>query len=126
MNSKTNSTLWCATYYLVAALVGGCEPFLIYSDSLAEMLVRIAISLPPAYWLIRDAKFRGIHVPHVIQPAIAGLWVFVVPVYILLTRKWWGLLYVTLHLTCTLIVYVTGYAISVSSIWPMVFSGSGG
>jgi hypothetical protein len=95
-------------------------------DPSAEKLARIAFSLPPAYWLIYDARLRRAFVPHVIQPVIVFLWILVVPVYLLSTRKWWGLGYLILHVVCTLVVSMVGYHGSVYFLWPTIFGEGGG
>ena len=97
MSSRSYSILWCITYYLVVAIVYVCLPFVSAPGSYAEKFGAYAIAMPPAYWMIRDARFRGLYVPHVVQPAIVVIWYFVVPIYLMKTRGWWGALYLALH-----------------------------
>jgi len=107
-------------------VMGICEPFIVALDSSAIFLSGIAAALPASYWLINDAKIRGNYLPHVIQPAIVGYWIFVVPVYVIWTRRWWGLLYVALHFSGTYLVTMLGYCIAVHVLWPIVFPVAGG
>lgn len=92
----------------------------------AEIFSELAFAMPPTYWLIYDARLRRVFVPHVIQPAILLSWLLVVPVYLLSTRKWWGLLYLTIHIVGTSVVSMIGYYGSTQFIWPAVFPESVG
>ena len=107
------------------AIVALCQPFIYYLGSGAGVLAEIAAAMPAAYWLINDAKLRSAFVPHVLQPAIVMLWVFVVPLYLLTTRKWWGLLYLVAHVVCSVLVSTAGQLGSIHLIWPMVFPDIG-
>ena len=121
LTSRTYSLIWCVTYYLTLAVVGFCQPFMFEPETIAIRLSGLAMALPPAYWLVRDAKLRGVYVPHVIQPFVAGLWYLVVPIYLLATRKWWGLLFLILHFFFSSLVLFISYEISVNFVWPAVF-----
>ena len=121
----TYSKLWIITYYCAVGLVAVCQPFFFFPDSCVGLLSHLALALPACYWLLEDARKR-IHVPHIIQPMIVSSWTLAVPVYILWTRKWWGLLYVILHTACTYLVLVIGYEISLRFVWPVVFPNFGG
>jgi len=126
LKTRTYSIIWCVTYYLVIATVAACQPFILSLDSTADILSGVVTALPPTYWLVNDAKRRRAPVPHVIQPGLISLWILVVPIYLLWTRKWWGLLYLLLHVVCTTLVSLFAYQVTVYLIWPMVFPGSGG
>lgn len=121
MNSRTNTLTWCVAYYVVVGVFGTCDPFIVALDSSAILLSQIAFALPASYWLINDVKIRGNYLPHVIQPAIVNFWFFVVPVYVIWTRRWWGLLYITLHFAATYSVTMVGYYIAAYILWPIVF-----
>lgn len=125
MRNSTYSILWMTAYYLAIGLVGVCQPFMFFPDSCVGILSQLVVGLPAAYWLLEDAQKR-IHVPHVIQPLLVNFWMFVIPIYLLWTRKWWGLLYIALHAICTLIVSIIGYNFCVYFVWPAVFPASGG
>ena len=121
LSSRTYSILWCITYYFVMAFASACQPFIFDANSFTSSLSSTAIALPAAYWMINDAKLRGLFVPHVIQPWIVLFWVPIVPIYLVKTRKWWGLLYVALHFVCTLVVAGIANYLSIVLIWPIVF-----
>ncbi len=125
MSSRGYSILWCITYYVVLAIVSICDPFVFDTNSMAGNLARWALALPPAYWMINDAKLRGTFVPHVVQPLVVLLWGLIVPIYLLVTRKWWGLLYLVLHCVCGTVVSVIAYNVSLAVVWPIVFPDSG-
>ena len=124
MNSRSYSILWCVTYYLVVAIVYVCLPFVFVPGAFAEKLGAYAIAMPPAYWMINDARLRRLYVPHVVQPAIMLFWYLVVPIYLLRTRGWWGLLYLILHVVGSYLTLRIGYYLSVVLIWPIVFPDS--
>ena len=96
-------------------------PFIFDATSAAAKLSGYALALPPAYWMINDAKLRRLFVPHVVQPGIVVLWWIVVPIYLLATRKWWGLLYLVLHCVCFVGTWVIGWYLSIIFIEPIVF-----
>ncbi len=122
----TNTKLWCVTYYFGVILFGICQPFMLFEDSSAYYLATLAISLPASYWFLGDAKQRGNHVPHVIQPAIVSYWFVAIPLYLLRTRKWRGLLYLAMHVAGTILVTLAGYNFAIWFVWPMIFSSAGG
>jgi len=126
LNSRTYTTTWCSVYYLIVAVVGICQPFIVALDSDASYLSKVVVAFPGAYWLIRDAKVRGMHVPHVIQPGIVSCWTLVVPIYIIRTRGWRGVGYITLHIAGTIMVGLAGHYISAYLLWPVVFPTVGG
>jgi len=123
LSSQAYSILWCVTCYVVLAVVSISMPFIFDVASAAGKLSAYALALPPAYWMINDAKMRGLFVPHVLQPGIVVFWWIVVPVYLLATRKWWGLLYLVLHYACYVGASVIGWYLSTIFIWPIVFPG---
>ena len=107
------------------AVVSVSMPFIFDATSAAAKLSAYALALPPAFWMINDAKLRGVFVPHVVQPGVVALWWIVVPIYLLVTRKWWGLLYLVLHYACFAGMSIIGWYLSVFFIWPIVFPDSG-
>ena len=125
MSSRAYSILWCITYYVVLAVVSVSMPFIFDATSAAAKLSGCALALPPAYWMINDVKLRGLFVPHVVQPGIVVLWWIVVPIYLLVTRKWWGALYLVLHYAGITGVLTLGWYLSVRLIWPIVFPDNG-
>ena len=125
MTTRAYSAIWCATYYLAIGVVSACGPFIFDPESPAIGLSAWLVALPTAYWMLGDAKRRGIFAPHIIHPLVAALWYLVVPVYLLSTRKWWGLLYLFLHVVCTLLVLIISYELSANFLWPVVFPGVG-
>lgn len=125
MKNGTYSILWMIIYYFAIGLVGVCQPFMVFPDSCVGILSQLAVGLSAAYWLLEDARSR-IHVPHIIQPMIVSFWIFAIPIYLLWTRKWWGLLYISLHVICTLIVWIVGYNFSVYFVRPAVFPTAAG
>ena len=100
-------------------------PFIFDDTSFAGKLSAYAIALPAAYWMINDAKLHQRFVPHVVQPGIVMLWWIVVPIYLLVTRKWWGVLYLVLHYAGITGVLTLGWYLSVRLIWPIVFPDNG-
>lgn len=126
MKNSANTKLWCVTYYIGVVLVGVCQPFMFFEESSAYYLSSIAIAIPAAYWAIGDARIRGKHIPHVIQPAIVGYWFVAIPIYLLGTRKWWGLLHLLMHVAGTILASLASHCFAVWFIWPVVFSGAGG
>ena len=97
-----------------------------FEDSSAYYLSAIAIALPAGYWAIGDAQLRGNHVPHVIQPAIVCYWFLAIPIYLLSTRKWRGLLQLLMHSAGTILASLAGYYFAVWFLWPNVFARGGG
>ena len=126
MKTRTYSIIWCATYYTVLAFDGACQPFMLSLDSSANTLSLLAVALSPTYWLVNDAKRRRIHVPHVIQPVLLSLWGILVPIYLVWTRKWWGLLYALLHIVCSVLATTIFYNLSLFFVFPIVFPSAGG
>lgn len=125
MSSRTYSILWCITYYLVVVVVAACMPFILVTGSFGEKLAAYALAMPAAYWMINDARLRGAYVPHVVQPGILVFWYLVVPIYLVKTRKWWGVLYVALHLVCGTATSVASQYLSIALVWPIVFPDRG-
>ncbi len=111
-----------SAYYLSVIVVFVSRPFMF--DQRAEILGHLAVALPPSYWLLNDAKHR-VFVPHIIQPAIVGLWFIVIPAYLIGTRKWRGVLYLVLHVVFSILVIITTYNLSVAFVWPIVFDSGG-
>ena len=106
---------------MIVVFVSGCQPFVFETSGLASSLSNTSIALPATYWMISDAKLRRVYIPHVVQPGIVVFWYLVVPIYLVNTRKWWGVLYVALHFICTLVASVIAYNLSIALIWPIVF-----
>lgn len=64
---------------------------------IVDTFFRLFISVQAALWMILDARKRGIHVPHILQPFIMFAWYLVVPCYLIATGKWWGVLWSIVH-----------------------------
>jgi len=126
LNSRAYSILWCGTFYFVIVVVAIGMPFILVAGSFGEKLGAYALAMPAAYWMINDARLRGTYVPHVLQPGILFFWYLVVPIYMVKTRKWWGVLYVVLHFVCLLSVSFVIQCLSIALIWPIVFPDSAG
>lgn len=106
----------CALYYTLIAAWGAGQLF-VPENSAIDFLARLTIALPATLWLIRDAQTRNIDIPHIVQPAVLALWVFVVPVYLVRTRKLKGLGWVVVHLIGTLLVTILTYNIAILCYW---------
>ena len=126
MPKFTNTRLWCVAYYIGVVVVGGCQPFMFLEDSSASFLSAIAIALPAVYWALGDAKMKGKHIPHIIQPAIVGYWFVAIPFYLLGTRKWWGIFYLLMHVVGTILASLAGQYVAVRFVWQLVFPDVGG
>ena len=112
---------------LVIAVSAACQPFMLLPDSSAFYISGIVIALPPTYWLLKDAKSRGAHVPHVIQPAVIKFWVFVIPVYLVWTRKWRGLLYLISHVVVSTLLTTAIFHLVNYLVWgPDAYQATGG
>ena len=125
LSIRAYSILWCVTYYVALMVVSVSMPFIFDTTSFAGKLSAYAIALPAAYWMINDAKLHRRFIPHVVQPGIVMLWWIVVPIYLLVTRKWWGVLYLVLHYAGITGVLTLGWYLSVRLIWPIVFPDNG-
>ncbi len=119
LKPRTRSLIWGVAFYLVIGVSAASQPFIFSPDSAALYLSQIAMAIPPGFWMIKDAKARGIFVPHVIQPAVLGYWAILVPIYLVCTRKWWGLLYAAMHVTMTYALIYSIYFGVYHAFWGM-------
>ena len=97
------SRLWGLSYYGFFALSAAAQLILDYHAGLF-LILNTAVGLASAMWLVWDAKYKGRFVPHIIQPAVMGFWIFVLPVYVIATRGWRGARLALLHGFLTFLV----------------------
>lgn len=67
-------------------------------DSLRPLQLSLAIPFLATWWLGSDAQERGKPVLHVLYPVIFVLWIPAIPVYLIATRGFWGLLWFFIHM----------------------------
>ncbi len=90
------TVLFCAAFYTLAALSGGRST--IGDDGGPErLLINIALALTLGLWATQDASRRGKPIPRSQQMWFLLFAIVVVPCYVILTRGWKGLGWVTLH-----------------------------
>lgn len=106
-----------ANYYLVMFVIGAAQPFVFDPESSAWFLMQLSAAMPPTYWLLFDAKRRGIFIPHIVQPGIISLWWILVPGYLIHTRGWRGLGFSLAHFFGAILVLCAGFYLSVVIYW---------
>lgn len=89
------TVMFCAAFYTLAALSGWRST--IGDDGTARILINIALSLTLGLWATQDASRRGKPIPRSQQMWFLLFAIIVVPCYVILTRGWKGLGWVTLH-----------------------------
>ena len=90
------AVLFCAAFYTLAALSGGRSTIEV-DDGIDRFLINIAVALTLGLWATQDAKLRGKPIPRSQQMWFLLFAILVVPCYVILTRGWKGLGWVTLH-----------------------------
>lgn len=115
--SNYRSLYWALTYYVIVVITTFARAFIFSPDSGAFLLAKLATSLPACYWLIFDAKARGIFVPHVLRPVILYLWWIIVTVYLVATRKWMGLLFAVFHVVLSIVLSTGCYFLAIYLAW---------
>jgi hypothetical protein len=104
--------------YRVLALVGFCAATALQGIVASEggpILGQYIASFPMAtaavMWCTVDAASRGDYYPHSLRWATMFLWPIAVPVYLIQSRKGWGILFALLALVAMLVLQGIGHAL---------------
>lgn len=90
-------TLWFLVAFYALGVVWGIRNVRLAEPSALDVWVPAALSICLGWWAIVDARRAGNSIPLLARPWFFLFAVFVVPGYIVWSRKWWGLGGVILH-----------------------------
>ena len=107
------TVLFCAAFYTLAALSGGRSTIEV-DDGIDRFLINIALALTLGLWATQDASRRGKPIPRSQQMWFLLFAMVVVPCYVILTRGWKGLGWVTLHVVGWLITSLVAMNVMVT------------
>jgi len=106
--------VWFGVSYYSLAALWGVHSSIAAEDSLAELILRIALVLCLALWAVADASRRQKPIPRSQQFWFLLLAGILVPIYVIATRGWKGAGWIVLHIlgwfaVATLAMHVTGF-----------------
>jgi hypothetical protein len=107
--------IFLAEFYVLAA-VWGVRSIWFWLPNRLDLIVPIALSVALALWSIADARHRGRPIPLFVRSWFVIFGAFLVPLYVVWTRRWPGVGWLTVHaalwyLLCTLVMNAGGLLI---------------
>ena len=88
--------LFCIAYYGLA-VYWGARSAVVWELSAGDFYLQVTLAIILGVWAVADARQRGKPIPTSAQAWFLFLASFVVPGYVIVTRGWKGLGWVTLH-----------------------------
>ena len=104
------------------AVIWGVRHIYYWHDSLLDLLVPVAMAVALGVWTIADARDRGHPIPMLARPWFFLLAGFLVPGYVIWSRRGWGVALVLMHLACwyglcLAVMHVGGWALYGQEWW---------
>jgi hypothetical protein len=96
-NGHTRHTRWFLVFYYLLAELSGVRSIWYWRPSRLDFLVPPALAVALGLWVVADARRRGRPIPMFVQKWFVLLAPVLAPAYIIWSRRWRGVGWLTLH-----------------------------